>query len=147
LDLLRWRWSIWLVLTLPSVSGATRAGSWPVRARTNAHAHELATRTMLITLLTTSARNSANTIVAEVIPEMMMGAQQAAAIERAQQAARQDIAEKREAADRVAAEILEEEEREQAAQTKVRLAPPSPHILSSTACSCVVSDAAFLSHG
>jgi hypothetical protein len=55
-------------------------------------------------------------------------AQQAAASERAQQAARQDIAEKREAADRVAAEILAEEEREQAAQTKVRLAPPSPHI-------------------
>jgi hypothetical protein len=49
---------------------------------------------------------------------------------RAQQAARQDITEKREAADRVAAEIMEEEEREQAAQTKVRLAPPSPHILS-----------------
>jgi hypothetical protein len=55
-------------------------------------------------------------------------AQQAAASERAQQAARQAIAEKREAADRVAAEILAEEEREQAAQTKVRLAPPSPHI-------------------
>jgi rubrerythrin len=55
-------------------------------------------------------------------------AQQAAARERAQQAAEQDIAEKREAADRVAAEILEDEEREQAAQTKVRLAPPSPHI-------------------
>jgi hypothetical protein len=55
-------------------------------------------------------------------------AQQAAARERAQQAARQDIAEKREAADRVAADILAEEEREQAAQTKVRVALPSPHI-------------------
>ena len=37
-------------------------------------------------------------------------------------------AEKREAADRVAAELLEEEEREEAAQSKVRVAPPSPHI-------------------
>jgi hypothetical protein len=55
-------------------------------------------------------------------------ARQAAAKERAKQAAEQDIAEKREAADRVAAEILEEEEREEAAkaQSKVRLAPPSP---------------------
>jgi hypothetical protein len=87
--------------------------------------------------------------VAQVLRELESAAraQQAAASERAQQAAWQDIAEKREAADRVAAEIMEEEEREQAAQTKVRLAPPSPHILSSTACSCVVSDAAFLSHG
>jgi hypothetical protein len=56
-------------------------------------------------------------------------AQQAAARELAQQAAQQDIAEKREAADRVAAEILEEEEREEAAaQLKVRVTPPSPHI-------------------
>jgi hypothetical protein len=55
-------------------------------------------------------------------------AHQAAAKERAQQAAEQDFAEKREAADRVAAELLEEEEREQAAQTKVRVAPSSPHI-------------------
>jgi hypothetical protein len=56
-------------------------------------------------------------------------AQQAAARELAQQAARQDIAEKREAADRVAAEIVEEEEREEAAaQLKVRVTPPSPHI-------------------
>ena len=48
---------------------------------------------------------------------------------RAQQAARQEAAGKREAADRVAAEIMEEEEREEAAaQTKVRLAPPSHHI-------------------
>jgi hypothetical protein len=51
-------------------------------------------------------------------------AQQAAAKERAQQAAEQDFAEKREAADRVAAELLEEEEREEAAKTKVRVAPP-----------------------
>jgi hypothetical protein len=51
-----------------------------------------------------------------------------AARERAQQAARQDIAEKS-AADRVAAEVLEEEERDEAAaQTKVRVAPPSSHI-------------------
>jgi sRNA-binding protein len=74
-------------------------------------------------------------------------AQQAAAKERAQQAARQDMAEKREAADRVAAEIMEEEEREQAAQTKVRLDPLSPHIGLHSVCSRVVSDAAFLSHG
>ena len=68
--------------------------------------------------------------VAQVLREFesTARAQQAAAKERAQQAARQDIAEKREAADRVAAEILAEEEREQAAQTKVRLAPPSHHI-------------------
>jgi ankyrin repeat protein len=68
--------------------------------------------------------------VAQVLRELESAAraQQAAARERAQQAAQQDIAEKREAADRVAAEILEEEEREQAAQTKVRLAPPSRHI-------------------
>ena len=74
-------------------------------------------------------------------------AQQAAAKERAQQAARQDIAEKREAADRVAAEILEEEEREEAAKTKVRVAPPLASHWGSTACSWVVSDAAILSHG
>jgi vacuolar-type H+-ATPase subunit H len=74
-------------------------------------------------------------------------AQQAAARELAQQAARQDIAEKREAADRVAAEILEEEEREEAAaQLKVRVTPPSQTTLGSTAYSWVVSDAAFLSH-
>jgi ankyrin repeat protein len=68
--------------------------------------------------------------VAQVLRELesTARAQQAAAKERAQKAALQDIAEKREAADRVAAEIMEEEEREQAAQTKVRLAPPSPHI-------------------
>jgi hypothetical protein len=68
--------------------------------------------------------------VAQVLRELesTARAQQAAASERAQQAALQDIAEKREAADRVAAEIMEEEEREQAAQTKVRLAPPSLHI-------------------
>jgi hypothetical protein len=47
----------------------------------------------------------------------------------------------------VAAEILAEEEREQAAQTKVRLAPPSPHIGLHGVCSWVVSDAAFLSRG
>jgi hypothetical protein len=41
---------------------------------------------------------------------------------------RLSMAEKREAADRVAAELLEEEEREEAAQSKVRVAPPSPHI-------------------
>jgi hypothetical protein len=57
-------------------------------------------------------------------------AHQAAAREHPQQAAERDMAEARETADRVAAEILEEEEREEAAaaQTKVRLAPPSPHI-------------------
>jgi hypothetical protein len=87
--------------------------------------------------------------VAQVLRELesTARAQQAAAKERAQQAAEQVIAEKREAADRVAAEILEEEEREQAAQTKVRLAPPSPHIGLHSVCSWVVSDAAFLSHG
>jgi ankyrin repeat protein len=68
--------------------------------------------------------------VAQVLREFesTARAQQAAAKELAQQAARQDIAEKRETADRVAGEILAEEEREEAAQTKVRLAPPSPHI-------------------
>jgi hypothetical protein len=60
--------------------------------------------------------------------ESIARAQQAAAKELAQQAAEQDMAEKREAADRVAAELLEEEEREEAAKTKVRVAPPSPHI-------------------
>jgi hypothetical protein len=65
---------------------------------------------------------------------------------RAQQAAEQDMAEKRETADRVAAELLEEEEREEAVNTKVRVAPPRP-TSGSTACSWVVSDAAFLSHG
>jgi hypothetical protein len=67
--------------------------------------------------------------VAQVLREFesTARAQQAAASERAQQAA-QDIGEKREAADRVAAEILAEEEREEAAQTKVHLAPPSLHI-------------------
>ena len=68
--------------------------------------------------------------VAQVLRELesTARAQQAAAKERAQQAAEQDMAEKREAADRVAAELLEEEEREEAAKTKVRVAPPSPHI-------------------
>jgi hypothetical protein len=76
--------------------------------------------------------------VAQVLRELerTARAQQAAARELAQQAAQQDIAEKREAADRVAAELLEEEERDEAAaaQTKVRVAPPSPHI-GLTACS------------
>jgi rubrerythrin len=73
--------------------------------------------------------------------ESVARAQQTAAREHAQQAARQDIAEKREAADRVAAEILAEEEREEAARTKVRVAPPSPHIgLHSVGCErCGVS--------
>jgi hypothetical protein len=87
--------------------------------------------------------------VAQVLRELesTARAQQAAAKERAQQAAEQDIAEKREAADRVAAGIPEEEEREEAAQTKVRLAPPSLHIGLHSVCSWVMSDAAFLSHG
>jgi hypothetical protein len=73
-------------------------------------------------------------------------AQQAAAKERAQEAARQDAVEKREAADRVAAEIMEEEEREEAA--KVRLSSTlAPHRAPQRECSWVVSDAAFLSHG
>jgi ankyrin repeat protein len=38
------------------------------------------------------------------------------------------LARKAEAAERMAAEIIEEEEREQAALSKVRVAPPSPHI-------------------
>jgi hypothetical protein len=76
---------------------------------------------------------------AQVLRELESAAraQQAAARELSQQAAEQDIAEKREAADRVAAEILEEEEREQAAQLKVRVAPPSPLIGLLTACSWV----------
>jgi hypothetical protein len=87
--------------------------------------------------------------VAQVLRELESAAraQQAAAKERAQQAARQDIAEKRQAADRVAAELLAEEEREEAAQTKVRVAPPSLHIGLHSVCSWVVSDAAFLSQG
>jgi hypothetical protein len=67
---------------------------------------------------------------AQVLRELESAAraQQAAASELAQQAARQDIAEKREAADRVAAEILEEEREEAAAQLKVRFTPPlAPH--------------------
>jgi hypothetical protein len=57
-------------------------------------------------------------------------AQQAAARERAQQAARQDIAEKSEAADRVAAEIMGEEEREQTAPAaKVRPSAPPARII------------------
>ena len=77
--------------------------------------------------------------VAQVLREheSSVRAKQAAARELAQQAALKDIAEKREAADRVAAEILEEEEREQAAQLKVRVAPPSPLIGLLTACSWV----------
>ena len=85
------------------------------------------------TTLQASIRNGHHQ-VAQVLRELerelesAARAQQAAARERAQQAAQQDIAEKREAADRVAAEILAEEEREQAAQTKVRVAPPlAPH--------------------
>jgi hypothetical protein len=77
-------------------------------------------------------------------------AEQAVARQRAQQAAeraQRAPPKTREAADRVAAEIMEEEEREQAAQTKVRLAPPSLHIWLHSVCSWVVSDAAFLSHG
>jgi ankyrin repeat protein len=76
--------------------------------------------------------------VAQVLRELesTARAQQAAASERAQQAARQDITEKREAANR-----------EQAAQTKVRLAPSSPHIELHSVCSWVVSDASFLLHG
>jgi hypothetical protein len=76
--------------------------------------------------------------VAQVLREFesTARAQQAAASERARQAARQDITEKREAANR-----------EQAAQTKVRLAPSSPHIELQSFCSWVVSDAAFLLHG
>jgi hypothetical protein len=66
--------------------------------------------------------------VAQVLRELerTARAQQAAAKERAQQAALRDIAAKRAAADRVAAEIMEAEEREEAA--KVRVAPPSPPI-------------------
>jgi hypothetical protein len=55
----------------------------------------------------------------------------AATSERAQQAAEQDITEAAEAAERMAAHQIEEEEREECrrrAQTKVRAAPPSPRI-------------------
>ena len=66
--------------------------------------------------------------VAEVLRELerIAHTQQQAAKERAQQAAKQDIAEASELADRMAAALIEEEEREEEAKTKVRLAPPSP---------------------
>ena len=62
------------------------------------------------------------------------------------QAARQDIADATEAAERMAAQLIEEEEREQAAQRKVRVAPPSPTSGSTQRAVGVVSDAAFLSY-
>jgi hypothetical protein len=51
------------------------------------------------------------------------------------------------AAERMAAELIEEEEREQAALAKVRVAPPSPHIGLHSVQLGGESDAAFLSHG
>ena len=68
-------------------------------------------------------------------------AHQAAARDRVQQAARQNTAEKREAADRNAAALIEEEERDEAAkaQSKVRGVELAPV--------CGVSDAVSLSHG
>jgi seryl-tRNA synthetase len=70
----------------------------------------------------------------------------AASRERARQPARQDTPETREAAERIGAQLIEQEEREQAAQAKVRVAPPSPQVeLHSVQLG--VDDAAFLSHG
>jgi vacuolar-type H+-ATPase subunit H len=68
--------------------------------------------------------------VSQVLRELESAAraQHATAKERAQQAAEQVIAEKREAADRVAAEIMDEEEHEEAAKTKVRVTPPFPRV-------------------
>jgi DNA-binding protein H-NS len=65
--------------------------------------------------------------VAELLRELerIARTQQQAAKERAQQAAKQDTAEASELADRMAAALIEEEEREEEAKTKVRLAPPS----------------------
>jgi hypothetical protein len=66
--------------------------------------------------------------VAQVLRELertATRAQKAAATSaRTRQPARQDTPETREAAERIAAELIEEEEREQAAQRKVRPAPP-----------------------
>jgi hypothetical protein len=74
----------------------------------------------------------------------------AASRERARQPARQDTPETREAAERIGAQLIEQEEREQAAQAKVRVAPSSIGLHSvqlGQALSWVLSDAAFLSHG
>jgi hypothetical protein len=71
----------------------------------------------------------------------------AASRERARQPARQDTPETRE---RMGAQLIEQEEREQAAQAKVRVAPSSIGLHSvqlGQALSWVLSDAAFLSHG
>jgi hypothetical protein len=117
--------------------------------RMTLHAADIAARTVQrVTTLQVSIHQVAQ-VLRELYRELesTARAQQVAAKERAQQAAEQVIAKKREAADRVAAEILEEEEREEAAKTKVRLAPPSPNIGLHGVCSWVVSDAAFLSHG
>jgi ankyrin repeat protein len=66
--------------------------------------------------------------MAEVLRELERTAtrtQKAAATSaRTRQPSRQDTPETREAAERIAAELIEEEEREQAAQRKVRPAPP-----------------------
>jgi hypothetical protein len=77
-------------------------------------------------------------------------AQKAAATSaRTRQPARQDTPETREAAERMAAELIEEEERVEAAAAlaKVRVAPPSPHIGLHSVQLGGVRDAAFLSHG
>ena len=74
----------------------------------------------------------------------------AAARARARKPVQQDTPEAREAAERMAAELIEEEERELAAQRKVRAAAsPSPHIRIHTERLRLVSDASFfsLSHG
>ena len=71
----------------------------------------------------------------------------AASRERARQPARQDTPETREAAERIGAQLIEQEEREQAAQAKVRVTPSSLH-WGSTACMQLgVDDAAYPSHG
>ena len=91
--------------------------------------------------------------VAEVLRELERTAartQKAAATSaRTRQPARQDTPETREAAERMAAELIEEEERVEAAAAlaKVRVAPPSPHIGLHSVQLGGESDAAFLSHG
>ena len=91
--------------------------------------------------------------VAQVLRELERSAartQKAAATSvRTRQLSRQDTPETREAAERMAAELIEEEVRVEAAAAlaKVRVAPPSPHIGLHSVQLGGVRDAAFLSHG
>jgi hypothetical protein len=84
------------------------------------------------TALQFSVRSGKHQVV-QVLRELERAArtQKAAATSaRTRQLSRQDTPETREAAERMGAQLIEEEERdvEAAAQAKVRVAPPSPHI-------------------